>query len=141
MFVFKMLEVGPDLRVDLMHVGGDLQDVWVMFDHIKHLKRYTTFTCHVHDSHYCKTMTIVICDMMSKIHDAQAYLWHGLNNAIPKHGVHNVNSKGFMANNAQTNWNIVVRFMILVANRRQCKENNVFVYCIKPNACKRLPID
>lgn len=86
-------------------------------------------------------MTIVICDMMLKTCDAQAYLWHVFDIAMVKNGVHNIKFKGFMANNAQTNWNIVVRFMILVTNQCQCKENNVFVSCTKPNACKGLPID
>jgi hypothetical protein len=86
-----------------MQLGGDLQNAWIMFDHVKRVKRYTTFVCHVSDSYYCKVMTIAFCDMMSETHDAQAYLWHGLNGVMAEHGVHNVNFKGFMADIAQIN--------------------------------------
>ena len=53
MFFFKMLEVGPSSRVDLVQImqpSGDLKDVWVMFNHVKRVKRYTTFACHAYDS-------------------------------------------------------------------------------------------
>jgi hypothetical protein len=73
-FVFKMSEVGHGSGVDLvkrMQPGGDLQDARVMFDHVKRVKRYTTFACHVYDFVYCKVMTIAICDMMSETKEAQ----------------------------------------------------------------------
>ena len=40
-FVFKMSEVGPDNGVDLvkrMQPGGDLENSWIMFDHVKPVK-------------------------------------------------------------------------------------------------------
>ena len=44
-FVFKMSEMGPGSRVDLvncMQLGGDLQDAWIMFDHVKRVRGWTT---------------------------------------------------------------------------------------------------
>jgi hypothetical protein len=41
-FVFKMSEVGPSNGVDLvkrMQPGGDLEDAWMMFDHVKRVKK------------------------------------------------------------------------------------------------------
>jgi hypothetical protein len=41
-FVFKMSEVGPDSDVDLvkqMLPGGDLEDMWMMFNHVKRVKK------------------------------------------------------------------------------------------------------
>jgi hypothetical protein len=41
-FLFKMSEVGPGSGVDLikqMQPGGDLQDAWIMFDHVKRVKK------------------------------------------------------------------------------------------------------
>jgi hypothetical protein len=61
-----MSEVGPGSGVDLvkqMQSGGDLQDAWIMFDHVKHVKKWTTMACHVYDFAYCLVMTIAICDM------------------------------------------------------------------------------
>ena len=68
-FVFKMSEVGPGSGVDLvkrMQVGSDLQDAWMMFDHVKRVKVWTTMACHVYDSKYCRVMSIVVCDMQSE---------------------------------------------------------------------------
>jgi hypothetical protein len=41
-FVFKMSEVGPGSGVDLvkwMQPSGDLEDAWMMFDHVKRVKK------------------------------------------------------------------------------------------------------
>ena len=72
-FIFKMSEVGPASGVDLvkrMQPGGDLECAWVMFDHVKRVKDWTTMACHVYDSIYCKVMTIAMCDM--QIEDCSA---------------------------------------------------------------------
>ena len=61
-----MSEVGPGSGVHLvkrMQVGGDLKDAWIMFDHVKHIKHWTTMAYHVYDSAYCRVMTIAVCDM------------------------------------------------------------------------------
>lgn len=41
-FLFKMSELGPGNGVDLvkgMQPGSNLQDAWIMFDHIRHVKK------------------------------------------------------------------------------------------------------
>jgi hypothetical protein len=105
-FLFKMSEVGPGSRVDLvkwMQPGGDLQDVWIMFDHVKHVKKLTTMACHIYDSTYYRVMTIAICDMQSEDAIAQSVLWKNLNVVVAKHGVPKPKFKGFMADSAQAN--------------------------------------
>ena len=62
-FVFKMSEVGLGSGVDLvkrMQAGGDLECAWMMFDHVKQVKEWTTMACHVYDTLYCKVMTIAV---------------------------------------------------------------------------------
>jgi hypothetical protein len=52
-FVFKMSKVGLDSGADLvkrMQPGGDLQEAWIMFDHVKRVEKWTTMACHVYDS-------------------------------------------------------------------------------------------
>jgi 6-phosphofructokinase len=81
-FVFKMSEVGPGSGVHLvkrMQLGGDLEDVWIIFDHVKRVKHWTTMACHVYDSVYCQVMTIAVCDMQLEDAAAQMVLWKNLN--------------------------------------------------------------
>jgi hypothetical protein len=55
MFVFKMSEVGPANGVDLvrrMQPGGDLENAWIMSDHVKLVKGWTTMAAHVYDGTY-----------------------------------------------------------------------------------------
>ena len=43
-YLFKMLVEGPGSGVDLvkrMQLGGDLENVWLMFDHVKHINDWT----------------------------------------------------------------------------------------------------
>jgi hypothetical protein len=64
--IFKMLEDKRGSGVDLvkrMQPGGDLKNAWLMFDHVKRVKKWTTMACHVYDATYCKVMTIAVCDM------------------------------------------------------------------------------
>jgi hypothetical protein len=49
--------------VTLMQLIGDLQNVWIMFHHVKHVASWTTMVYHVYDMAYCKVMTIVVCYM------------------------------------------------------------------------------
>jgi len=61
-----MLVDGPRSGIDLvrwMQPGRDLENCWLMFDYVRCVKDWTTITRHVHDSSYCKVMTIVICNM------------------------------------------------------------------------------
>jgi hypothetical protein len=109
-FIFKMSEVGPGSGVDLvkrMQPGHDMEDAWMMFDHVKRVKQWTTMACHMYDSAYCKIMTIAICDMQSEDVAAQTVFWRNLNAVAERHGVENPNFKGFMADSAQANWNAV----------------------------------
>jgi hypothetical protein len=46
-----------------MQPRGDLENVWRMFNHMKHVAGWIIMACHVYDPTYCKMMTIVICDM------------------------------------------------------------------------------
>jgi hypothetical protein len=109
-FVFKMSEVGPGSGVHLvnrMQPGGDLKHAWIMFDHVKRVKNWTTMACHVYDSAYCRVMTIAVCDMQSEDVAAQMVLWKNLNDVMGWHGVPEPKFKGFMADSAEANWNAV----------------------------------
>ena len=48
---------GVDL-VKRMRMIRDMENSWIMFDHVKRLKDKTTLTCHVYDSKYCKVLRI-----------------------------------------------------------------------------------
>jgi hypothetical protein len=63
--------------------------------------------CHVYDATYCKVMTITICDMQSEDTKVQCIMWREFNDLMAKNGVENTNFKGFMADSAQANWNVV----------------------------------
>jgi hypothetical protein len=109
-FVFKMSEVGSGSGVDLvrrMQSGGDLENSWMMFDHVKRVKYWTTMACHVYDSTYCRVMTIACCDMQSEDTAAQIVFWKNLNAVMERHDIPNPQFKGFMADSAQANWNAV----------------------------------
>ena len=109
-FVFKMSEIGPASGVDLvkrMQPGGDLESSWIMFDHVKRVKHWTTMACHVYDSTYCRVMTIACCDMQSEDKDAQVVFWKNLNAVMERHDVPHPQFMGFMADSAQANWNAV----------------------------------
>jgi hypothetical protein len=106
-YVFKMLEDGPGSGVDLvkrMQPRGDLKNAWLMFDHVKRVKEWTTMACHVYDAAYCKVMTIAVCDMQSEDTKVQYIMWKELNDLMAKNGVENTS---FMADSAQANWNAV----------------------------------
>ena len=105
-----MSEVGLASGVDLvkrMQPRGDLECAWMMFDHVKRVKDWTTMACHVYDSLYCKVMTIAVCDMQSEDCTAQVLFWRNLNSVVQRHGVDDIQFKGFMADSAQANWNAV----------------------------------
>jgi hypothetical protein len=46
-----------------MQSNDGLQNVWMMFDHVKCVQGWTTMAYHIYDIVYCKFMTIAICDM------------------------------------------------------------------------------
>ena len=104
-----------------------MENSWIMFDHVKHLKDWTTMACHVYDSRYCKVLTIVCCDMQSEDGAAQIIFWKILNFVMAENDIPNVNFKGFMANSVQANWNAVKTIyrdgdpsLPMVARKRTC---------------------
>lgn len=109
-FVFKMSLNIPTNGVEFlkcMQGRGDIENFWIMLNHNKHLKNWTTMACHVYDTKQCEVLTIARCDVQSEGNDAQALFWENLNVVMVEKWVAQVNFKGFMANNAQTNWNVV----------------------------------
>ena len=111
-FVFKMIEVGPASGVDLvtrMQPGGNLQDSWLMFNHVKRMNNWTTMACHIYDSQYYRVMTVAVCDMQSEDCEAQCVMWRCLNKVMARYGLLIVNFKGFMADNASANWNAICK--------------------------------
>ena len=105
-FIFKMNEVGPASGVDLvtrMQPREDLQDSWLMFDHIKRVNNWTTTACHAYDSQCCRVMTVAVCDMQFEDCEAQCVMWRCLNKVMARYGLSIVNFKGFMADSAGAN--------------------------------------
>ena len=102
-YVFKMLVDEPRSCVDLvkhMQPRGDLENAWLMFDHVMQVQEWTTMAYYVYDIAYCKIMTIAICDIQLKDTKVQYNIWRKLNNFMAKDGVENTNFKGFIANSA-----------------------------------------
>jgi hypothetical protein len=59
-YVFKMLIDGLGSGVELvkrMQLGGNLENAWLKFDHVKCVQEWTTMVCHVYNAVYCKVMT------------------------------------------------------------------------------------
>ena len=109
-YIFKMLTEGPGSGMDLvrrMQLAGDLHNAWMMFDNVKRVKEWTTMACHVYDTEYKKVMTIAMCDMQSEDTEVQVQFWQSLNAVMHRHGVRNLNFKGFMADSAMAIWNAV----------------------------------
>lgn len=109
-FIFKMSVDMPGSGTDLvkrMQPGGDLQDSWIMFDHVRRVKDWSTMACHVYDSRYCRVMTIALCDMQSEDATAQTLFWENLNSVMEDNGHPKPNFKGFMADSASANWHAV----------------------------------
>ena len=78
-----------------------------MSDHVKRVKGWTTMAAHVYDGIYQQVMTISCCDFQSEDKDAQVLFWQNLNHVIARHDIQHPIFIGFMADNAQTNWNVV----------------------------------
>lgn len=106
--LFKMLVNGDGCGISLMkwlQLGHDLENSWIMFDHVKCVQSWTTMACHVYNLVYCKVMMIVIYDMQSRDTKVQCKLRRKL--VALKKGITNLNFKGFMANSVQVNWNAI----------------------------------
>ena len=105
-----MSEVGLGSGVDLVHrmqPGGDLENAWMMSDHVKRVKGWTTMAAHVYSGTYQRVMTISCCDFQSEDKDAQVLFWQNLNHVMARHGIPHPTFIGFMADSAQANWNVV----------------------------------
>jgi hypothetical protein len=90
-----------------MQLGDDLQNVWMMFNHVKHVQGWTTMAYHIYNSIYCKVMTTTVCDMQSKDMEAQCNLWRKLNVVLKKKGLGIPVFKGFLVDGVQVNSNVV----------------------------------
>lgn len=76
-YLFKMSSGSLGSRMNLvrrMQHGGDLQDVWLMFDHTYRVKCWTTVACHDYNHVFRYVMIIDICDILSKDVDTQCLL-------------------------------------------------------------------
>jgi hypothetical protein len=49
--------------VKKMQPRGDLDDSYMMFNHVKHVQDWMTMACHVYDLIYYKIMSIAIYNM------------------------------------------------------------------------------
>ena len=109
-YIIKMLTEGPESGVDLvrrMQLAEDLQNAWLMFNHVKRVKEWTTMACHMYNVEYKRMMTIAMCNMQSEDTKVQVQFWRSLNAIMHRHGVTNPNFKGFMVDSAMANWNAV----------------------------------
>ena len=109
-FIFKMSEVGPNSGVDLvsrMQPGSNFKLAWMMYDHIKCISSWTTMACHVYDSTYQHVMTIACDNFQFEDKDAQVVFLKNFNHVMARHGVPNPHFKGFIADSAHVNWNVV----------------------------------
>jgi hypothetical protein len=84
-----------------------MQNAWMMFNHIKHVQGWTIMACHVYDPIYCKVMMIVVYDMQFKDTEVQCIMWRKLNAIFEKKESGMPIFKGFMVDDAQSNWNVV----------------------------------
>jgi hypothetical protein len=89
--------------IQQMQPSDDLQNLWMMFNHIKHVQGWTTMAYHIYGPFYCKDMAISVCDMQSKDTKVQCILWKKLNTFVERKGLGMIAFKGSMENNAQAN--------------------------------------
>jgi hypothetical protein len=52
--------------VQWMQSNDDLQNVWMMFNHVKHVQGRTTMAYHIYDLVYYNVMMIAVYDMQFK---------------------------------------------------------------------------
>ena len=103
-----MSTTGPSSGIDLikrMQTGWDLAHQFIMFDHVKHIKNWTTLGAHMYDPIHCKIMTICVCDMKSETAEHQKQMWRSLLLVMERHGYKKIEFAGFMADSVQANFN------------------------------------
>jgi hypothetical protein len=87
-----------------MQPGGNLENSWIMFDHVKCITNWTMMACHVYDLTYCKVMTIIICDMqIVQRHQSTTVHVYKVQLQMFKHEYLEPNFKRFMVDIAQEN--------------------------------------
>jgi len=74
-----------------------------MFDHVRHVKEWSTMACYVYDVQYKKVMMIAMYDMQLEDIEVQVQFWRSLNVVMERHGLANLNFKGFIADSAMAN--------------------------------------
>jgi hypothetical protein len=90
-----------------MQPGGDLENAWMMSNHVKWIKGWTTMAAHMYDGTYQRVMTIACCDFQSEDNDAQVFFSLNLNHVMARHGIPHATFISSMADSVQANWNIV----------------------------------
>lgn len=85
--------------VKCKQIKEDIKNSWIMFDHFKHLKDWTTLAHHVYNSKYYKVLTIVCCNMQFKGGVGHIVFRKILKIVIVRNRVLNVNFRGFMVDN------------------------------------------
>jgi hypothetical protein len=86
-----------------MQLGDDLQNAWMMFNHVKHVQGWMTMACHIYDPVYFKVTMTTVCDMQFEDTKAQCILWRKLNVVIERKGLGMPIFKRFMVDGAQDN--------------------------------------
>jgi hypothetical protein len=102
-YLFKIFVNGTTSEFDLvqqMQPDDDLQNAWMMLDHVKHVQGWVTMAYQAYDLIYCKVMTIAIYDMQFKDTKAQCIVWRNLNIIVKKKRLGMPIFKGFLVNNA-----------------------------------------
>jgi hypothetical protein len=91
----KVSTYWPTSGVDIvtrMQLGRNLENVWIMFDHIKGVQGWITMGYHVYDMSYCRVLIIAICDMQFEDANSQILMWFSLTRLVKKEGkIENVN--------------------------------------------------
>lgn len=105
-----------------MQVGGNIEILFMIFDHVKCTKVWTMQTCHVYGNKYWKVLTIACCDIQSKDGATQTLLWENLNLVMAENRVSRGNFKKIMMNNAQANWNALKKTVWRFEATRKCHE-------------------
>ena len=82
---------------------------------------------HVYDPSHYKVMTIIVCDMKSKMAAHEKQMWQSLLVILKKHGITTMKFKGFMADSAHNNFkamqeifNFRDKIQPMVGQKRKC---------------------
>jgi hypothetical protein len=76
-YLFKIFVDGVVFKFDLVwqtQPGDDMQNAWMMFNHVKRVQAWMTMACHVYNIVYCKVVIIAGCDMQFRDTKAQCIL-------------------------------------------------------------------